>query len=96
VPLADEWMVWDNTVPPHQRVASSKTHRREEIYTVLESSKTQETAPYEISEMERLGLEASRIATAKMLDHYKRMGIEVTPQMTLVKPVLKAEESLED
>jgi hypothetical protein len=28
-------------------------------------------------------LEASEAATAKMLDYYKRMGIRVTPQMTL-------------
>jgi len=40
--------------------------------------------------MVRIGLEAGRIATAKMLEHYKRMGIEVTPQMTLAKPVRKA------
>jgi hypothetical protein len=33
--------------------------------------------------MVRLGLEASRAATAKMLDFYKRMGIRVTPEMTL-------------
>ena len=26
---------------------------------------------------------AGRVATAKMLDYYKRMGIKVTPQMTL-------------
>jgi hypothetical protein len=28
-------------------------------------------------------LEAGRVATEKMLDYYKRMGIKVTPQMTL-------------
>ncbi|MBK8095380.1 MAG: hypothetical protein IPK32_26280 [Verrucomicrobiaceae bacterium] len=33
---------------------------------------------------------ASRVATAKMLDYYKRMGIRVTPQMTLApEPVRK-------
>lgn len=52
---------------------------------MLDSSRTQETPPEEMSEMVRLGLEAGRRATAKMLDHYRRMGIEVTPQMTLVK-----------
>ncbi len=34
-------------------------------------------------EMARIGLEAGRVATEKMLDYYKRIGIEVTPQMTL-------------
>lgn len=86
LPLADEWVLWDNSVPPHQRVAESKTHRAEEIQAMLESSRTQETPPEEISEIVRLGLEASRIATAKMLEHYRRMDIEVTPQMTLAKP----------
>jgi hypothetical protein len=85
LPLADEWAVWDNAVPPHRRVAGGKTHCVEEIRTMLESSRIQETPPEEMSEMERLGLEASRRATAKMLEHYRRMGIEVTPQMTLVK-----------
>ena len=61
---------------------------------MLDSSKTQETAPHEMSEMERLGLEASRIATAKMLEHYKRRGIDVTPQMTLAKPLPKPEGSM--
>jgi hypothetical protein len=39
--------------------------------------------------MVRLGLEAGRIATAKMLEHYMRMGVEVTPQMTLARPARK-------
>ena len=34
-------------------------------------------------EMVRIGLEASRVATEKMLDYYRRMGIQVTPEMTL-------------
>ena len=37
-------------------------------------------------EMVRLGLEASRIATEKMLDFYRRMDIKVTQQMTLAEP----------
>jgi len=37
-------------------------------------------------EMVRLGLEASRVATEKMLDFYRRMDIKVTPQMTLAEP----------
>jgi ribosomal protein L16/L10AE len=35
------------------------------------------------SNMDEIVLEASRVATEKMLDKYKRMGIRVTPQMTL-------------
>jgi len=34
-------------------------------------------------EMVRIGLEAGRVATEKMLDYYRRMGIRVTPEMTL-------------
>ncbi len=36
---------------------------------------------------------ASRVATLKWLDFYRRMGIEVTPEMTLLKkePVAEAE-----
>lgn len=92
LPLSDEWVLWDNSLPPHQRVAGSTTHRIEEIPAMLESSKAQEAPPEEMSEIVRLGLEASRIATAKMLEHYRRMGIEVTPQMTLAKPSRKAED----
>lgn len=96
LPLADEWALWDNTSPPHQRMADSNTHSAEEVASLVDSSKTQETPPEEMSEMVRIGLEAGRIATAKMLEHYKRMGIEVTPQMTLVKPSRKAGESRPD
>lgn len=32
--------------------------------------------------MVRLGLEASRVATEKMLDYYRRMDIKVTPEMS--------------
>lgn len=35
------------------------------------------------SNMNEIVLEASRVATEKMLDYYKRMGIRVTPEMTL-------------
>ena len=33
--------------------------------------------------MAKMALEAGRVATEKMLDYYRRMGIEVTPEMTL-------------
>ena len=50
---------------------------------MLDSSNIHEGSPAKMSEMTRIVLEASRVATEKMLDHYKRMGIKVTPQMTL-------------
>ena len=52
---------------------------------MLESSNAKEDAPVEPPEFVRIGLEASRVATLKWLDFYRRMGIEVTPEMTLVK-----------
>lgn len=85
LPLADEWVLWDNSRPPHQRLADSTTHRPEEISAMLESSNVKEDAPLEPPEFVRIGLEASRVATLRWLDFYRRMGIEVTPEMTLVK-----------
>lgn len=84
LPLADEWVLWDNDSPPHRQIADSSTHDLEQLQTMLASNKVQEVPPMEMSEMVRIGLEASRVATEKMLDYYKRMGIKVTPQMTLV------------
>lgn len=83
VTLADEWVLWDNASPPHLQIADSSTHNLEQLQTMLASNKVQEVPPMEMSEMVRIGLEASRVATEKMLDYYKRMGIKVTPQMTL-------------
>ena len=83
LPLADEWVLWDNALPPHRCIATSLTHSVEEVSIMLSPHKLQESPPMEMSEMVRIGLEASRVATEKMLDHYKRMGIKVTPQMTL-------------
>ncbi len=51
---------------------------------MLASNTLQEAPPREMSEMVRIGLEASRVATEKMLDYYQRMGIKVTPEMALV------------
>ena len=84
LPLADEWVLWDNASPPHRQIADSSTHNLEQLQTMLVSNKVQEVPPMEMSEMVRIGLEASRVATEKMLDYYKRMGIKVTPLMTLV------------
>jgi predicted ABC-type ATPase len=83
LPLADEWTLWDNAQPPLQRVADNSTHHPEQIKAMIDSSSLQEPSEDRMPEMVRLGLEASRAATAKMLDFYKRMGIRVTPQMTL-------------
>ena len=58
-------------------------HTLEQLHTMLESNKLQETPPGEMSEMAKIVLEAGRVATEKMLDYYRRMGIEVTPEMTL-------------
>jgi ribosomal protein L16/L10AE len=42
-----------------------------------------ETTATKPDNMTEMVLEASEAATAKILDYYKRMGIRVTPQMTL-------------
>ena len=83
LPLADEWGVWDNGGPPPQRIAHSDTHTIEQLSSLLMSTRLMETAPAQESESIRMVLEAGRVATEKMLDYYKRMGIKVTPQMTL-------------
>lgn len=84
VPLADEWGLWDNHSPPAVQIAESDTHSLEQLKVMLASQSVQEAPPREMSEMSKIVLEASRVATEKMLDYYKRMGIKVTPQMTLV------------
>ena len=71
LPLADEWVLWDNAQPPHL------------LHAMIASTNLQEAAAQPVTEMVRMGLESSRAATTKMLDYYKRMGIRVTPQMTL-------------
>ena len=83
LPLADEWGLWENAVPPSRCIASSATHTREQVAEMLNSHTLMETAPVNPSPMVEMVLEASRVATVKMLDYYKRMGIKVTPQMTL-------------
>ncbi len=83
LPLADEWVLWDNQEPPHRRIADSGANTLDQLHAMLTSNILQEAPPREMSEMVRIGLEASRVATEKMLDYYKRMGIQVTPEMTL-------------
>lgn len=85
LPLADHWVVWENTDPPLFQKADSQTHSTEDLSAMISPSRVQETPPEKIPEFVRIGLEASRVATEKMLDYYRRMDIEVTPQMTLVK-----------
>lgn len=86
LPLADEWVLWDNAKPPYQRMADSNTHSAQEVRKMLDTPGLGETPPEELPEFVRLGLEAGRIATAKKLDFYRRMGIEVTPEITLAPP----------
>lgn len=83
LPLADEWGQWDNQSPPAVQTADSKTHTLTELHAMLASNRLQEEPPREMSEMSKIVLEASRVATEKMLAYYKLMGIKVTPQMTL-------------
>ena len=82
LPLADEWGLWENETPPPQQIADSETHTIDELTAMIDTNRIQETRR-EMSEMSRIVLEAGRVATEKMLDYYKRMGIRVTPQMTL-------------
>lgn len=83
LPLADEWALWDNNCPPPVQIADSVTHKIEELPAMLQTTKIQECPPHAMSEMSKIVLEAGRVATEKMLDYYERMGIKVTPQMTL-------------
>jgi predicted ABC-type ATPase len=83
LPLADEWTVWNNYSPPSLIIAESTTHSPDALPALLYPTTLMETPPAPMSDMAAMVLEASRVATAKMLDFYKRMGIRVTPQMTL-------------
>lgn len=83
LPLADEWGLWDNHLPPALQIAGSATHTTDQLVALLSSSKLMETPATHPDPMTAMVLEASRVATEKMLDYYKRMGIRVTPQMTL-------------
>lgn len=83
LPLADEWGLWDNAAPPPTKIADDTTHTLDQLQAMLASNSLQEAPPREMSEMSKIVLEAGRVATEKMLDYYKRMGIKVTPEMTL-------------
>jgi hypothetical protein len=83
LPLADEWGLWENHSPPTLQIADNATHSLEELTAMLESNRVSENPPHEMSEMSRIVLEAGHVSTEKMLDYYKRMGIRVTPEITL-------------
>lgn len=85
LPLADEWGLWDNHSPPAIKIADSQTHTLEQLQAMIKTSNVQEASQHDLSEMTKIVLEASRVATEKMLDYYRRMDIRVTPQMTLVE-----------
>lgn len=93
LPLADEWGLWDNQEPPPLKIADSKTHSVDQLPAMITTPTLQETAQGEMSEMSKIVLEAGRVATEKMLDYYRRMGIKVTPQMTLAPEDDEAGES---
>lgn len=83
LPLADEWTVWNNAFPPARVIAHHRNCSQERLRTMLESSEMMETAEYNQPDIVKKGLKASREATEEMLEYYRRMGVKVTPQMTL-------------
>lgn len=83
LPLADEWTVWDNAFPPARVTADHKNCSQEKLRKMLESSELMETADSNQPDIVKKGLKASREATEEMLEYYRRMGVKVTPQMTL-------------
>lgn len=83
LPLADEWHLWDNTAPPSVEILNSHQDDMESVRQWMNTSKFMESPPRPVLEQTRIGLEAHAEATREMLDLYKRMGIKVTPQMTL-------------
>ncbi|MGI8605530.1 MAG: hypothetical protein ACR2OZ_21350 [Verrucomicrobiales bacterium] len=65
------------------KIASSQSHTLHQLIELLRTFRLMEPTPSSLDPMTEMVLEASRAATEKMLDYYKRMGIKVTPQMTL-------------
>jgi predicted ABC-type ATPase len=97
LPLADEWGVWDNRNPPPQEIATNASHTLPALRELLSSTKVMEKNPEIPSNTSAIVLEAGRVATAKMLDYYKRMGIRVTPEMTLApEPKRRARKKAEN
>lgn len=77
----------DNEVPPSVEIANSHQDSAEEVIRWFNEDHLMESPSRPVLPSTQLGLEASQRATAKMLAHYQRMGIQVTPQMTLAEPV---------
>ncbi|MCX6858394.1 MAG: hypothetical protein NTV80_26245 [Verrucomicrobia bacterium] len=69
LPLADEWGLWGNQTPPAAQIADSKTHTLDQLHIMRNSNSLQEAPALEMSEMSKIVLEASRVATEKMLDY---------------------------
>jgi predicted ABC-type ATPase len=83
LPLADEWSVWNNSFPPPREIANSNNCSPERLSDMLESSNLMETDETAQPDIVRKGLKAGREATEEMLEYYRRMGVKVTPEMTL-------------
>jgi len=83
LPLADEWGVWDNRIPPPREIASNTSASLPDLVELLRATKLMEKNPVIPNDTTAIVLEAGRVATEKMLDYYRRMGIRVTPEMTL-------------
>lgn len=83
LPLADEWHLWNNVQPPSLLIANSLQDTPETARQWFNQMHLMETPPRTILEPTRIALEAHHEATLEMKDFYKRMGIRVTPEMTL-------------
>lgn len=76
---------WNRSFPPLEECANFNTRSHDQLKAMLESSELNETADAEadLPDIVQKGLRASRAATAEMLEYYRRMGVKVTPAMTL-------------
>ncbi len=86
LPLADEWTMWNNTFPPPREIANFENCNRRRLRDMIEASESMETADTGQPDIFKKGLKAGRKATEEMLEYYRRMGVVVTPQMTLANP----------
>lgn len=89
LPLADEWGVWDNRIPPPREIASNTSISLPDLVDLLRATKLMEKNPAIPNDTTAIVLEAGRVATEKMLDYYRRMDIRVTPEMTLAPEPIK-------
>ena len=85
LPLANEWGAWENAIPPARRIAENENCNLEELRRMFESTNLMESAEPKLSVHSERVLKASREATEEMLEYYRRMGVKVTPQMTLAE-----------